>query len=631
MKRQYITRGRYAAKVTTTVTPQERNRVAINFTIDEGDVGEDRADQHRRRQARSPRSELLDADDADDAGLDDVVHEERPVLEAEARAPTSRRCAASTRTAAISSSTSTRRRSRSRRTRKTSTSRSTSPKGRATRSPTSASPATCRCRAPSSRGSCSCGRATSFSRERLQATRQGDQRPPRHRGLRVRQRQRRSGDRPREAAGRVHDLRRSGPPRLHPQDQHHRQRAHARRGDPPRDAPARGRLVRRRADRALEGADQAARLFRRRQHRDAAGAGTTDQADVEVTVIEKATGSLLAGVGYSSAEKFVFNASISQQNIFGSGNALTAGDQHEHDQPHDLARVHRAVLHRRRHLAHARGLPAEHRSRRRSSVSQYTSSTCGAAVELRHPDHRDRHDQLRLPLRAHGPDAVRRTARRLLSTYVARVRHRRPTASSCPAAGRVTPATTSSILRRGRCRARWRRGGAALGDLSYYKLNYLVQNFWPIYGDFVLMLRGDVGYADGYGGKPLPFFKAFYAGGVGSVRGYEHGIARAAATSTATQPAASARSSAMPSSSIRSSRATSRCAPACSSTPARSTSTAMASRSQLYECRVPLLVRRRRSRGIRRSGRSSSATAFPLNDKPGDKIQHFQFQVGTVF
>ena len=37
MKRQYITRGHYAAKVTTTVTPQERNRVAINFTIEEGE------------------------------------------------------------------------------------------------------------------------------------------------------------------------------------------------------------------------------------------------------------------------------------------------------------------------------------------------------------------------------------------------------------------------------------------------------------------------------------------------------------------------------------------------------------------------------------------------------------------
>ena len=37
LKRQYITRGKYAATMQTTVTPQERNRVAINFTIDEGE------------------------------------------------------------------------------------------------------------------------------------------------------------------------------------------------------------------------------------------------------------------------------------------------------------------------------------------------------------------------------------------------------------------------------------------------------------------------------------------------------------------------------------------------------------------------------------------------------------------
>src|SRR5713101_2483726 len=38
LKRQYISRGRYAATVTTTVTPLERNRVAITFNISEGDV-----------------------------------------------------------------------------------------------------------------------------------------------------------------------------------------------------------------------------------------------------------------------------------------------------------------------------------------------------------------------------------------------------------------------------------------------------------------------------------------------------------------------------------------------------------------------------------------------------------------
>src|ERR1051325_6612144 len=38
LKRQYLSRGRYAANINTTVTPLERNRVSLNFTIDEGDA-----------------------------------------------------------------------------------------------------------------------------------------------------------------------------------------------------------------------------------------------------------------------------------------------------------------------------------------------------------------------------------------------------------------------------------------------------------------------------------------------------------------------------------------------------------------------------------------------------------------
>ena len=37
LKRQYLTRGKYAVNITTTVTPLERNRVGINFNVEEGD------------------------------------------------------------------------------------------------------------------------------------------------------------------------------------------------------------------------------------------------------------------------------------------------------------------------------------------------------------------------------------------------------------------------------------------------------------------------------------------------------------------------------------------------------------------------------------------------------------------
>ena len=47
--------------------------------------------------------------------------------------------------------------------------------------------------------------------------------------------------------------------------------------------------------------------------------GSNDQVDLNVTVKERNTGSLQFGVGYSNAEKLTISASVSQANIFGSG------------------------------------------------------------------------------------------------------------------------------------------------------------------------------------------------------------------------------------------------------------------------------------------------------------------------
>ena len=140
LKRQYLTRGKYGAQVTTTVTPLERNRVNITFNVDEGDAATIKQ-IHIVGNTASPRSELLGEIALTTPGW--FTWYTKTDQYSKAKLDDRRRVAARvlSRTAAISSSTSSRRRCRSRPTRRTSTSRSTSARASAIRCPTSRSPA----------------------------------------------------------------------------------------------------------------------------------------------------------------------------------------------------------------------------------------------------------------------------------------------------------------------------------------------------------------------------------------------------------------------------------------------------------------------------------------------------------
>jgi len=59
-------------------------------------------------------------------------------------------------------------------------------------------------------------------------------------------------------------------------------------------------------------------------------------------------------------------------------------------------------------------------------------------------------------------------------------------------------------------------------DLEYYKLTYNGQVFIPLWRQFTLRLRSDLGYGDGWGDTDeLPFYENFFAGGFRSVRGFK--------------------------------------------------------------------------------------------------------------
>jgi len=84
----------------------------------------------------------------------------------------------------------------------------------------------------------------------------------------------------------------------------------------------------------------------------------------------------------------------------------------------------------------------------------------------------------------------------------------------------VTGSWIQSTLNRGQLATRGASQSVSLeiavplSDLEFYKLSYRGEVYYPLFSDFTLHLRGELGYGDGYGDtSELPFYEHFFAGG----------------------------------------------------------------------------------------------------------------------
>ena len=63
--------------------------------------------------------------------------------------------------------------------------------------------------------------------------------------------------------------------------------------------------------------------------------------------------------------------------------------------------------------------------------------------------------------------------------------------------------------------------GLPLGDYQYIKIDANHRSYKPLNNNLTLKLTGDLGIATGYGSEALPFYKRYFGGGSGSVRGFK--------------------------------------------------------------------------------------------------------------
>jgi outer membrane protein insertion porin family len=246
--------------------------------------------------------------------------------------------------------------------------------------------------------------------------------------------------------------------------------------------------------------------------------GVPDQVDMEVTVTEQPTGNLLVGVGYSSGDGLVLTGSVSQNNVFGSGNSLTAQINSS-----KVNRVY-AISYTNPYWTPegvSRGWDIYRRDVDPSQLNlgDYKSSTKGVGLRFGVPVTETNninfglaYENTYLDLGQSAPlrfiDFVR-TFGTVTNALIGTVGWARDTRDSI------------NYPTRGQFQRIFYEVGLPGLDLEYGKINLQQQVFWPVWNPFVLYLNAEYGFGGGYGDKPLPFFKNFYAGGVTSVRGYE--------------------------------------------------------------------------------------------------------------
>jgi outer membrane protein insertion porin family len=243
--------------------------------------------------------------------------------------------------------------------------------------------------------------------------------------------------------------------------------------------------------------------------------GNPDQVDVVYSVKEKPTGSLLLGVGFSSVERIALSASVTQANAFGTGKYLSANiNSGSVNQVYSLSYLDPYYT----VDGVSRGFDVYKRKTDASSlaVGPYVTDSIGGGVKYGYPvseqvtvDFGLNLESVELEVFPISPLSYLKFVNDFGTQYTY--------LSGTVGIARDTRDSLISTNSGSYLRASTELAG---GDLQYYRLGYQHQWYRPLTRATTLHLGGEIGYAGGYAGYPLPFFKNFFAGGPGSVRGY---------------------------------------------------------------------------------------------------------------
>jgi outer membrane protein insertion porin family len=244
--------------------------------------------------------------------------------------------------------------------------------------------------------------------------------------------------------------------------------------------------------------------------------GTSDQVDLTVTIKEKQTGNLQIGAGFSSADKLSLSGSIKQENVFGSGNYLGV---ELNTSKFSRTLVVSTVDPYFTVDGISRYIDVFYRTQRpiNSQGEEYKLVTPGASIRFGVPF--SEYDTVFFGL---GYEQTRIEGSNLPVNYRNYVTEFGTSSSSVPLTiGWSRDSRDSALVPTAGRLTSLNFDWGLVGDAKYLRTNAKFQQYIPLGKRFTLGFNADAAWGKGLGGRPYPIFKNFYGGGLGSVRGFD--------------------------------------------------------------------------------------------------------------
>ncbi|WPP45850.1 outer membrane protein assembly factor BamA [Pseudomonas sp. AN-1] len=265
--------------------------------------------------------------------------------------------------------------------------------------------------------------------------------------------------------------------------------------------------------------------------------GTDDQIDVNYSVEEQPSGSITASVGFAQSAGLILGGSISQNNFLGTGNKVNVGlTRSEYQTRYNFAFTDPYWTEDGVSLGYNMFYRTTDYSDLDVDVSSYSVDSLGAGINLGYPISET--SRLTYGLSAQQDDIKP-------GTYtVDEINDFIAAEGDSYTNFKGSMGWSQSTLNRGMFASRGYSqslvGEITLpgSDLSFYRIDYNGQVFVPLWKkDYALRFHGRLGYADSYGStSELPFYEHYYAGGFGSVRGFEESSLGPRSTPAAADP-----------------------------------------------------------------------------------------------